>query len=70
MSQADRDRATIEALKLALEQAATHVEILRTQIHPGAIHGGFDAVVARFRAMSAPDWEALPVELTGPGGDA
>lgn len=120
--QANRNRATIEALKIALEQAAdmvdragrifvqvesaeaeqiavwlddiascattdlarVHFADLAKRVRAGEwkmlpvapdplADLGVQPValeVHRWRAMAAPDWAALPVELTGASGDA
>ena len=65
MSDRDRDRATIEALKIALQQAADRAWQLAASLR---IVGGMtdgDAVMLaadrdRWRAMAAPDWSAGP----------
>jgi hypothetical protein len=71
MTTTDRDRATITALKIALEQAADRL-VREVGKHGSwaATLGDLPADVTRWRAMAAPDWEALPVEVTGGGGEA
>jgi hypothetical protein len=79
MTQAKRDRNTIEALKIALQQAAGEVDDAVQLVHDHVAHGSsrdaaderdrLHADVARWRAMAAPEWEALPVDATAPGGE-
>lgn len=66
----DRAAATIVALKIALEQAAEALDHAATCSLTGEGVERAMAKVARYRLMAAPDWEALPVELTAPGADA
>jgi hypothetical protein len=66
----DRRDDTITTLKIALEQAADRVEHLDGVVRrcaPTVMTGAiFD--IDRWREMAKPDWEALPVELTGGDG--
>lgn len=55
----DRDRATIEALKIAMGQAATMLTDASTNV---ADLDECETEAVRFRAMSAPDWAALPLD--------
>jgi len=79
MAQTDRDAATILALKIALEQAAdlleSHADEIDHEWGDGTpsdtgIAAELRATAARYRAMSRDEWEALPIELTGPSGAA
>ena len=59
-----RDRATIEALKIALEQAADLADRKGHDLGTMTLDE-FQGELRRYRAMVAPDWEAPPPVPTG-----
>jgi hypothetical protein len=72
----DRDRATIAALKLALQKAASEARLYHASLSEyGALaterRTALAADLARWRAMAAPGWTAGPgkVLVHADGGD-
>jgi len=72
MTQSERDRATITALKIALEQAADLIqeEVDREGNWSPEAAAWLAGQIDRYLAMTAEGWDALPVEITGPGGES
>lgn len=75
----ERSRATITALKIALAQAAETIEDWVEESRLSRLNDLFltpdqrewhTAQVSRYRAMAAPDWSALPIDLNGPTGES
>lgn len=69
-----RMNATIVALKIALQQAA---DLLRRAVYDDVTPGDLEDTRSRakhalshYDELAKVEWEAMPVELTGPRGDA